>query len=283
MPRDPSLMLIFALVVWCACASQRTTPEPAVPSATPAAPALNVGALVTQLATQDGCQDSTAEMRLSAQGEDGRRETLEFRLQRKYSPTQVSTLLTVLAPREESEKALLAIERPEQATEAFSYLAGLKRLARLSSSGQVSFRSSRVTVQELLGLELSQYQPKPAERVTEGEERLVKIEFAEKRDRSLAFPRIVGFFRESSEEPARFELYNARGEVVKTVRVEEIQRPQNYRTLTRLAISDHKQNQELRLEVLKIKYDQKLPDTLFGEDHLIKLVSEASRKLIAKP
>jgi hypothetical protein len=275
-------MLIFILAALCACAGNRSSSvsAPPMPTATPAAPALDVGQLIRRLTTQDGCRDSTAEMRFSFTGEGGRREQLDFRLQRQYAPARTATLLTVTSPREESEKALLALERPGQMTEAFSYLAGLRRLARLTSSNTLNFRGARVHVQELLGLELGQYTPASPERVSQEGESLAKVEFTEKFDRQLAFPRLTGFFREDGQSPVRFALYNSRGELVKTIQVEEVKTIQGYRTLTRLAIEDHKESRQMHLETLSIKYDRALPDAIFSEDHLIKIVSEASRRLI---
>jgi hypothetical protein len=277
------MVLILVLTFSCACASKPPTSAPASltsPAVAPAAPLPEVGPLIERLARQDGCKDSTAEMRLTVTDENGRQEQLTFQTQRKYSSERVATLLTVTAPREETDKVLLAFERPEQVTETFSYLAGLKKLARLNSGSMLSFGGVRVAVQEMLGLELSQYTPKPAERVSGADEPLFKSELVDKLDRGLAFPRIIGFFRERDQTPVRFELYNSRGELAKTVKVEEIKRDKNYQTIGRAVIEDHKQNRKLKLETLKIKYDQSLPDAIFTESHLMKLVSEASRKLI---
>jgi len=281
MSRCPVIILILTLTSLGACTSNSGGPAAVSPKPSPpAAPLPDVDGFVKRLATQDGCRDSSAEMRLTVEGEAGRREQLDFKLQRKYAPEQISTLLTVTAPREESEKALLVFERPEQSTEAFSYLAGLKRLTRLKSDSFLSFRSARTTVQELLGLELTQYTHGPAERVSGGEEPLVKVEFTGKFDRGLAFPRIIGFFREADQSPARFELYNSRNELAKVVQIEEVKQIQGHQTVTRLVIEDRTQGRKLKLEVLGIKYDQSLPDAIFTEDHLVKLVSGASRKLV---
>jgi hypothetical protein len=282
MPRKLVAVIWIVLGLLGACTSRApdTTPATATPVSTPAAPLPDTGLFIKRLATQDNCQDSAALMRLTI--ENGEREQLDFKLQRKYTPEQVSTLLTVTAPREESDKALLAVERPEQPTEAYSYLAGLARLARLSSDKMLDFRGTKVTVQELLGMELNQYTTKSVARVGEGGESQIKVELAEKPDRNLAFPRLVAFFRESDQRPIGFELYNARGELAKNVKIEEVKQIQGHQTITRVAIDDHKQNRKLKLETREIKYDQKLADQSFTEQNLIKLVSGASRRLIQK-
>jgi len=280
MSRCARLILIFVLASLGACANHIAGPAPASPTPSPAAALPDAALFIKRMATQDGSQDSTAEMRLVVEREDGHRDQLDFRLQRKYTPEQTATLLTVTAPREESEKALLAFERPDQATDALSYLAGLKRLTHLNSSSLLDFRGAKVSVQELLGLELNQYHHTPAERADGGEAGLVKIEFTEKFDRHLAFPRLTGFFRESDQTPARFELYNSRGQLAKTIQIAEVKELQGHHTITRVVIEDPSKNLKMTLDTLRMKYDQGLPDAIFTEGHLIKSVTEASRKLI---
>jgi hypothetical protein len=166
-------------------------------------------------------------MRMTAVGDNGKQDQVDFRVQRKNSPDKVSTFLTIISPREESDKAFLAVERPEQATEAYSYLAGLKRLARMSSSRQLGFRGAKVSVQELLGMELNQYARGAGENAKIGETEAIKVEFKEKPERSLAYPRIAGYFSRKDGEPVRFELFDARDELLKVVDIEEIKSIQN--------------------------------------------------------
>ncbi len=280
MARYASTMLIVILLGFgCARHPDNLASGSLVATATPA-PLPEVKPLLHRLATQDGCRDVTAQLSLSFVNEEGHREEVSFRLQRKYAPDRISTLLTVVAPQEEAEKDLLAIEREGKRTEAFSYLAGLKRLTRLGSSNQLSFRGSKTTVQELLGLELNQYEVKATARASGDDQELIRVELVEKFDRGLAFPRLIAFFQESELRPVRFELYNLNGDLVKTVKVEEVKQIQGYQTLTRLAIEDHKQGRTLKLETRDINYDRQLPDTLFTQAHLIKIITQASRKLM---
>lgn len=279
-------LTLFAVTLLCACGAspdRETLPQTlhATAATAPPAPLPDVAPIINKLASQGGCKDSTAEMRLTFTAEGGRREQLDFRLQRRYADDQIATLLTVLAPREETSKSLLAFQKPDQPTEALSYLAGLKSVTRLSSNRPLNFRGSRSTVQELLGLELNQYTPQQPARVTEGGATFVKVELKEKRDRDLAYPRIVAFFREAADlEPARFELYNSRGEVAKVVRVAEYKTIQNYPTITRVEIEDKEQKRTLELTTREIKYDRALAPALFTEERLIKAVTEASQKLV---
>ncbi|HZN11078.1 MAG TPA: outer membrane lipoprotein-sorting protein [Blastocatellia bacterium] len=282
MVRDLKLVFIClaAASVGCGGGADRAAPPVAAPASPPASALPAAAPFVKRMATQDGSKDSTAEMRLTLEGAGGKRAQLDFRLQRKYAPAQTSTFLTVTAPREETEKTLLAFERPDQATEALSYLAGLNRVARLNSSSQLSLGDAKVAVQELLALELDQYAAKAIGREGDGGEAVVKFEFTAEPDRGLAFPRMVGYFRERDQSPARFELYNGRDELAKTAAIEEVKEIQGRRAVTRVAINDHLQQRKLQLVTRDIKFDRGLDDALFTEAHLRKTVSEASRRLI---
>lgn len=277
----PVLFLFCLLLAACNDSSPApsvSTPDPAKSAAKPLP---NIDDLVKRLITQDGSKDFTAEMRMTAEKADGKRDQIEFRVQRKYSEDGASTLLTVLAPKEETDKAILTREQAAKPTEAFSYLAGLRKLTKLDSSRQLGFRGAKVTVQELLGMELGQYTHDAGKRETVDGEPLIKVEFRQKTDLGLAFPRIVAYFREADQSPARFDLYGDSGELSKKVTIEEVKNIQDHQTVTKIAIEDLGQKLNIKLETRKIEYDKGLSDKIFTEGNLKTLVTSASQKLDA--
>ncbi|MCG3161888.1 MAG: hypothetical protein JMDDDDMK_03103 [Acidobacteria bacterium] len=276
------LVLLCALL--CGCGGGGSTSNEnayANPSTTPA-PLPDVSAIIKRMITQDGCRDFTAEMRMVSEGENGKRDQIEFKVQRKYAGARALTFLSVLAPREDTDKALLAVEEADQPTEAFSYLAGLKKLTKINSDRQLGFHGAKVTVQEMLAMELGQYNHSAGERVNSDGESLIKVEFKEKTYRNLAYPRIVGFFRENDQSPAKFELYDARDELQKRVKIEEVKPIQNRQTITRLAIEDLQQKLNVKVETRRIEYDRGLPDNLFTEERLKSFINNAARRLDQK-
>lgn len=266
----------------CGCGSRATSNAPKdsspVASTTPA-PLPDAGEMVKRIISQDGCKDFTAEMRIVTEDQKGKRDQIELKVQRKYSPDRTSTFLSVLAPDEDTNKALLALERADQPTEAFSYLAGLKRLTKIGSDRQLGYRNAKITVQDMLGMELGQYDHGAGERVNIDGEPLIKVELKEKLFRNLAYPRITAYFREKDQSPAKFEVYDHREELRKRVRVDEMKRIQNRRTITRLAVEDLQQKLKIKIETRKIEYDRGLPDSLFTEARLKSLINDAVQRL----
>jgi outer membrane lipoprotein-sorting protein len=246
------------------------------------APLPDIGAMVKRMITQDGCKDFTADMRMVSEDENGKRDHIEFRIQRKYAGNRALTFLSVLAPLEDTDKALLAVEEADQPTQAFSYLAGLRKLTKINSDRQLGFHGAKVTVQEMLAMELGQYDHSAGERVNADGESLIKVEFKEKAWRNLAYPRITGFFRERDQSPAKFELYDARDELQKRVKIEEVKPIQSRQTITRLAIEDLQQKLNVKVETRKVEYDRGLPDGLFTEERLKSFINNAVRRLDQK-
>lgn len=242
------------------------------------APLPDIGKLVKRMTTQDGCKDFVAELRITSETESGKQSNVEVQLQRKYSATGASTFLRVLAPKADSDKAILAIEEDGKPTEAFSYLAGLNKLAKLNSSRPLGFQGAKVTVQELLGMELGHYQHDAGERVTVDGQPLIKVVFQAQPDFNLVFPRIVGYFREADQSPASFELFGENEELVKKLVIREMKTIQNYMTLTQIEIEDIAQKLKLKMETRKIEYNQGLSDKLFTEQYLKSFITDASNK-----
>lgn len=274
---------LATVVCLSACTGQGSGPQPTpAASSTPAvsnAPVPTADELLKRVATQDGAKDSTSEMRLTIEA-GGKREQVDFRLRRRYTADAASTFLEVTSPREDSDKALLAVERPQKATEATSYLAGLKKVAKLSSSSTLTLRGTKISVQELLWLELAQYTAGPGERVVEGGVNLLKYSLSAPADRALAFPRIVAFFRESDLSPARLELLGVGDKLEKIATIEEVKKIDGKMTIARIAIDDRVQSKQLVLSANSVKFDTGISDKIFTEANLISVITSASSRLL---
>ena len=279
---SPSI-LILACIVICAgniaCNHSTNEVSNTSPAATPEPPLPDVANMIKRMTRQDGSRNFIAEMRLIVEDNRGKENQVDFKILRKYTDGGALTFLSVIAPIKETDKAFLAIEEAGQPTQAISYLPGMKKMTRLNSAKQLGIGGTRVSLQELLGMELNQYSYTPGERVVENNEQMIKVEFKENPAFSLAYPRIIGFFREKDQQPARFELYDARDELQKRVTIEKIKPVEGHQTITGLAIDDLAHKQTLKLETRKIEYDRSLPDSIFTENHLKTYVDEASRKL----
>ena len=281
MQRSGLKLILSGLLVLSACTSAPPAANNPTPAPKPAssAPLPDINALIKKLATLDGAQDMSAEMRLQVEEADGKRAQLEFQLQRKYTAAQTATFIRVTAPREESDKAILAIEKSGQATEATSYLAGLKKLAKLKSNNQISFRQIKVTIQELLGMELAQYEYGAAARVTDNGVTLIKAEGQAKPNSNLAYPRLVVFFSDDKQEPVRFELFDEQNTLAKRAAFDPLKDVQNKRAITRVTFDDLAAKRKSIIETRSIKFDQNLSPRLFTEENLKGTITNASSKL----
>jgi Outer membrane lipoprotein-sorting protein len=263
----------------CDSGAAPMNPAPTNAPAANAAPLPDMTAVIKKLTMLDGAQDMTAEMQLQVEDADGKRAQLAFLLQRKYTPEQTSTFIKVTAPREESDKAILAIEKDGQPTEATSYLAGLKKLAKLKSNNQVSFREAKVTVQELLGMELLQYEYGKAERVADNGQSLIKAEGKAKANSNLAYPRIVVYVGEAPHDPVKVELYDEKNELAKRATFDPLKEQQGKRMISRVVFDDLVAKRKSTIETRSFKLDQNLSPKLFTEENLKGTITSASQKL----
>lgn len=233
---------------------------------------------INRIISYDGCQDLTAEMRLSSTDPTGRRDQIQFRIERRFDEGERRTFLQVMAPAEEADKALLAIQANGVPTVAFSYLPGLRKLAKMTSGRGLGFRGARVTVQELLGLELDQYDYDVTGMGEDEGRPTLDLLFAAKPDFGLAFPQIRATLDVATLHPLKFELLGAGGEVQKRIRVEEIEEIESRLTLSRFAVEDLTQQLNLTLELINVDYDRGLKSNLFTEERLKQTVSSAAVK-----
>jgi len=278
----PLILLCASLSLLCGCGGTASTKAPLDASplvATTPGSLPDAGEMIKRMITLNGCKDFTAEMRIATEDGKGERDQIEFKVQRKYSADRTATFLSVISPAEDTNKALLAIELPDQPTQGFAYLPGLKRLSRINSDRNIGYRNAKITVQDMLGMELGQYDHGAGERVNLDGESLIKVEFKEKLWRNLAYPRIVGFFREKDQNPAKFEIYDHQGGLRKRVKVVEIKQIQNRQTINRLAIEDLQQKLKVKIETRRIEFDRGLSDNLFTEARLKSIINDAVQRL----
>jgi len=233
---------------------------------------------IRRITSYDGCRDLTAEMRLTSTDTTGRRDQVQLRVERRFEEGAHRTFLQVIAPAEDADKALLAVQSSGQPTEAFSYLPGLRKLAKLTSGRSLGFRGARVTVQELLGLELGQYDYETEGLADTDGRPVLNLVFTAKSELGLAYPKIRAAFDLTTLLPVRFELMAAGGEVQKRIMVEKTEEIESRQTLSRFAIEDLAQRLTLTLEMVDVDYDRGLKDAAFTEERLKRTVSAAAAK-----
>jgi Outer membrane lipoprotein-sorting protein len=192
--------------------------------------------------------------------------------------------MTVLSPKEESEKAMLVFEEEGKPTDAISYLSGLKKTAHLKSDNPLNFRGSKSTVQEMLGLELGKYEITSTE-LGNGipDKSFLTINLEQKKGEGIAYPKIaVSYNKNTSGElvPSIFVLSDSQGKTAKKMEITETTKVGNYNSVKVINVSDARNNLNLKLETRSIKYDTNLPSSLFTEAQLIKSVTAATAKLV---
>jgi hypothetical protein len=273
--RQTAIAAATALVVTAASQCQRHTAREESPL-----PTISGEKIVEQFREQFLRRPSSAQIKVSFIGEDGIPDEILVRVWRRPSAAETRTLMQIVSPPSESKQALLVIERPGEKTEVISYLPGLRRIVKLSTARRLSYKGMTISVQELIGGELYNYDhkliaPTPIEGIP-----TYRVESQLKPDRESDYPRLIGFYRQDTFLPLRVELYNAAGELERIARFTDITTVQGQPTIRRIEVESVSDNRRLTVETVEITYEERLPETLFTEEHLMEIVTRAAQEML---
>lgn len=242
-------------------------------------PAISGEEIIQRFQQQFSHRPFSAQIKISFLGDEGRPEEILVRVLRRPSADQTRTFMHIVSPVSESKQAMLVIERPGQKTEVISYLAGLRRIVRLSTGRRLSYKGASVSVQELIGGELYNYDHTlTGVRVIDGVPTYV-VESHLKADRESDYPRMVGFYRQDTFMPMTVELYNVRGERERIARFTEIATVEGQPTIRRVEIESVPDGRHFTLETVELTYEE-LPEALFTEAHLIEVITRAAQEIL---
>jgi len=242
-------------------------------------PAISGEEIIERFQQQFTRRPFSARIKISFLGDEGTPEEIFGRVRRRPSAIESRTFMQIVSPRSESKQAMLVIERPGQKTEVISYLPGLRRIVKLSTGRRLSYKGVSVSVQELIGGELYNYEHTLiGVRTINGLPAYV-VESHLKADRESDYPRMVGYYRQDTFAPVTVELYNAQGERERIARFTDIATVEGQPTIRRVEIESVPDGRHFTLETVELTYEE-LPDALFTEAHLSEVVTRAAQEIL---
>lgn len=242
-------------------------------------PAISGEDVIQRFRQQFSRRPFSARIKISFPGDEAAPEEILVRVLHRPSADETRTFMQIVSPVSESKQAVLVIERPGQKTDVISYLPGLRRIVRLSTGRRLSYKGVSVSVQELIGGELYNYDHTlTGVQVIDGVPTYV-VESHLKADRESDYPRMVGFYRQDTFLPMMVELYNVRGERERIARFTEITTVEGQPTIRRVEVESVPDGRHFTLETLEVTYEE-LPEALFTEAHLIEVVTRAAQEIL---
>ena len=242
-------------------------------------PAISGEEIIERFRQQFSRRPFSARIKISFLGDEGTPEEMLVRVLRRPSADQTRTFMQIISPVSESKQAMLVIERPGQKTEVISYLPGLRRIVKLSTGRRLSYKGVSVSVQELIGGELYNYEHTLiGVRTINGLPTYV-VESHLKADRESDYPRMVGYYRQDTFVPVTVELYNAQGERERIARFTDIATVEGQPMIRRVEIESVPDGRHFALETVELTYEE-LPDALFTEAHLSEVVTRAAQEIL---
>ncbi|MFN8006258.1 MAG: outer membrane lipoprotein-sorting protein [Terriglobia bacterium] len=197
---------------------------------------------------------------------------LEFTWTRKSHQGLMSHLIKMEAPPSEKGKLLLVHEKPDGDLDYIAYRpnSALKKKVRVSGARNYKYKGFSISVQELIGGGLMQYDHQSEEKkVLDGipcqiVENRIKPQF--KSDSS--YPRSLAYFREDNGMLQRWELFGNSDKLEKVIEAGELKKVQGNWTLMVARVDDLPKQGKLVLKVLDANYNQPISDELFNEEYL---------------
>jgi hypothetical protein len=106
------------------------------------------------------------------------------------------------------------------------------------------------------------------------------VESRLKPDAESDYPRLVGYYRQDNFMPLQIELYNARDQLERTMRIAELIQVSGHWGVKRAEVADAVANKHITLDTVELKYDEPLPDEIFTEEHLIETITRAVNEIM---
>lgn len=175
---------------------------------------------------------------------------------------------------------MLVIERRGQRAEVASYLAGLRRVVRFSTTRKLNYKGLSISIQELIGGELYNYTHELLGTKTFDSVDTYHVESRLKPEADSDFPRLTGHYRQDTFMPLQIELYNRQDQLERTMRVAELMQVSGHWGVKRAEVADAVANRHITLDTAELKYDPALPDELFTEEHLIETITRAVNEIM---
>jgi hypothetical protein len=228
--------------------------------------------LVSQYLNQSARRSAEFKMGVDYQEADKEPIHLEFTWMRKANQGLMSHLIKMEAPPSEKGKLLLVHEEPDGDSDYIAYRpnSALKKKVRVSGARNYKYKGLTISVQELIGGELQQYdhQAKGTKSIDGIHCYEVENRIKPKFKNDSNYPRSVAYFREDNGMLQKWELFGDSDKLEKVIYADEIKKIQGNWTVTVARVEDLKKKGKLVLKLIEGHYDPSLSDELFNEEYL---------------
>lgn len=226
--------------------------------------------IVEEYRKRDEAPYRSERLRLTVTSTDDSPKTYELEVWRKQTPEETLTLTHVVKPATERDLASLSIRRPDQPTVNVAYAQSTDRFYESNSSKQTF---GGLTAQELQG-EWDRYDFRLLSEKQIGGIDAYEVEGALKADARSPISRLVVLFRKDTFLPVTLDLFNARGDEIRTFNVLEYRSVDGRPSIWRTEATNHARNSKVLIELLEQAYPIKIEENVFTRENLKRLVSQ---------
>ncbi|HYP27997.1 MAG TPA: outer membrane lipoprotein-sorting protein [Blastocatellia bacterium] len=272
---SPAVALLCASAfTLCACndASEGTQPK-AGPAVRPAAASPAADEIVGRFRALDNSRNSTTQVRVRIQEQAGAPRTLQVTIYRKREADGGQKMVMDFSgsPDERDRSALISYG-PKGDVEAMRFIQSNNSFVTTTTvAGEDSLFG--MTLQELADGQTDKYDYTLAGEETAGATPVYKVEGKLKPSVESKFPRLVMSLSKDNGTLQVAEFYDSRNELARRMTVTKLEEVGGRWTRMQWVVDNVARGKRLDFEVLGVRYDTNLSDSIFSKDHLRKISS----------
>jgi hypothetical protein len=233
---------------------------------------LDAAAIIQRNRALDNSRDSTIKLRAQITAADGTRH-LQLTMYRKHQPDgRLLILIEFISPAEERDRDGLITVFPDGRIEAVRYV---------QSTDSFIVADDATSEDALFGLtpqELADGQPEKYDFTLLGEDThegtpVYRLEGRLRPGAESKFFRVLLLISKQDFTLKQAEFYDNHDELARRLTVNKTGRVGGYWTRIRWTIDNRARQKQIDFEVIEVKYDQNLSDSIFTREHLKKIAS----------
>jgi predicted RND superfamily exporter protein len=278
-----ALLVCLSLTLFGAysCKSSRRSGSQAPAIAQRSDSTLEAKQIIEKYRALSNYRDLTMRLQARIKESDETSRVVRLTIYRKRSPNGGEVMLVEFTspPGERDRDGLIQIS-PDGEIEATRYMQGTGSfiIARSASSEDSLFGLS---LQEIVDGQPEKYTYKLIGETYVGQMPAYRIEGRLKQGADSKFPRVVMSIAKENFVALSVEFYESPNELARRVMVDRVQQIGGYWTRMQWSVDNLARGKKIEFEVIDVKYDQSLPDSIFTRQRLKQVASEQGAQMSA--
>ncbi|HRC58413.1 MAG TPA: outer membrane lipoprotein-sorting protein [Kofleriaceae bacterium] len=214
-------------------------------------------------------KDGRARVKMTITDKQGRKRERELTILRRNSDEKKDAdqqyYVYFHGPADVAKTVFMVHKKVSGDDDRWLYLPGLDLVKRIAAADKrTSFVGSDFVYEDVSGRGLTE----DTHKLTKTTKSYYVLEHVPRSRDKVNFARYVMYVHLTTFLPTKVEYYNDKGEIIRVMTVDKVEKIQGYPTPVRTTMEDRASGSKTTIEYSNIEYDLKLPDDIFTERYL---------------